>query len=141
MKVPIHFFGCLVVLLTTVAACHKDKATPPPNRQDSSPPPQGRPPLTGVIHGNTEYFWGYGWTQTSRGQEIQITTIRLTQEAINKGISVHVAPYTEMSTFSELPVTVNGIELSYVAEPTHLYVIARAPFTISDASDVYIEYR
>ena len=138
-------YPLLVVGLTLAASCGKEDA-PIPNAPTPPPLPVPVTPAGPVAHGNQDYFWGYPWSKTSAGYEIKLRTDRLTQDAINRGIKVHVAIWTEMSTFFPIPSRYYEplhqayVELSYTAAPGELQVLAKAPFEVKYESDVFIEY-
>ncbi|HEV8283667.1 MAG TPA: hypothetical protein VGQ09_05125 [Chitinophagaceae bacterium] len=147
MKIRLQFISWLTVLLITVISCDKDVNV---SRGTSGvvPPTVTSSSSSGlIIHGNRDYFWGYPWQKTSRGYEIHLDTWRLTAVEINKGINVHVAVWTEMTTFERIPLAFydflqqDTIHLSYTAIPGQLQVIATAPFEVKYASDIFIEYQ
>ena len=135
MKVKSTLVVSLVIVFMAVVACskkHEEILTQTP------PAP---------THGdNKEYFWGLGWQKTTSGYEINLESPQLTDSAINKGIRVEVAIFTDWSVFRQLPLTfseaslADTINLSYTAVPGRLKVIAKAPFEIDWQSDVRIGY-
>jgi len=141
MKVNITV-NILILSVLIISSCSKDvelKTNPNPNPTPSFP--------SGIINGNKEYFWGRLWQQTSDGQEIFVETWRLTDSAINNGITIYAAIYNDWSSFHPLPLTLNEpgltdtVNLSYTIIPGKVKVIAKAPFPITWLSDVMIEYR
>jgi hypothetical protein len=138
MKVLKSLFSYLIVLLTIITSCTKDDETnytTPPSDYRSTPPS-----YTAYVDTTREYHWAQSWAPTLKGQEIQISSSRLTKAAIDKSIVIYVAIYTEMTTFLPIPATIDSIELSYVAEPGHLYVIAKTARVLNFESDVYIQF-
>jgi hypothetical protein len=140
-------YSLLVIGLTLAASCDKEDPPIPNPRPTLLPAPVPVTPVGPVAHGNQDYFWGYPWSKTSAGYEIKLRTDRLTQDAINKGIKVHVAIWTEMSTFFPIPsryyetLQQAYVELSYTAAPGELLVLAKAPFEVKYESDLFIEYQ
>ena len=71
----------------------------------------------------------------------------LTDSAINRGIDVGVAVYSDWDPFEKLPFNYydydkkDTIHLSYDVRAGQLQVIAKASFKITYPSDVYIEYK
>jgi hypothetical protein len=95
---------------------------------------------------NREYYWGRQWRKDSNDYEIKIEASRLTDSALNKGIKVYVAIYSDWSFFEQMPLTLNDADLpdtanlSFNAMPGSLQIIARAPFVLNWSSDILIEY-
>lgn len=124
------------MLLLFVVSCSKEEVGTVANRPVVVQPPA-------ALRVDEEYFWAQDWQKTTRGQEIIVTSSRLTQAAIDKGIDVSVAIYTEMTLFTWLPTIItvtDKIELLYTVEPGKLYVIARTPTPLNFQSDVCIRY-
>lgn len=126
----------LFMLLLFVVSCSKEEVGTVANRPVVVQPPP-------ALRVDEEYFWAQDWQKTTRGQEIIVTSSRLTQAAIDKGIDVSVAIYTEMTLFTWLPTIItmtDKIELLYTVEPGKLYVIARTSTPLNFQSDVCIRY-
>lgn len=124
------------MLLLFVVSCSKEEVGTVANRPVVVQPPP-------ALRVDEEYFWAQDWQKTTRGQEIIVTSSRLTQAAIDKGIDVSVAIYTEMTLFTWLPTIItmtDKIELLYTVEPGKLYVIARTSTPLNFQSDVCIRY-
>ena len=138
MKPHLHLFSFLLVLMTFLAACGKEDVS------QATRLPEVRMPTMQVQR--SEYFWGRPWHKTSRGYEIHLASDRLTQDAINRGISVGLAIATEMTTFFSIPgvyydhTEKDSVHISYLVKPNSLEVIAKAPFEIDYVSDVSITY-
>lgn len=71
----------------------------------------------------------------------------MTDSAINKGISVGLAIYSDWSVFETLPFTIDDptwlrdtINLSYTVTPGKLQIFAKTTDDITWASDVFIQY-
>ena len=133
-KISFSFFISVIIFLS----CSKNgglKTNPTP----SFP--------SGMVIGNKEYFWRSSWQKTSEGQEILVETWRLSDSAINRGVTIHAAIYSDWSPFNPLPLTLHElglpdtVNLTYTIIPGKVKVIAKAPFTITWLSDVMIEYR
>ncbi|HEX3164818.1 MAG TPA: hypothetical protein VHQ93_01090 [Chitinophagaceae bacterium] len=137
----------LLIATTALISCSKDSDNYP---RPSLPPPipdifQPRP--TVIIIGNKEYHWGVQWDTSANGYKIIIGTVLLTQDAINRGVDVYVAPWSEMSVFEKLPYSYppfggDTISFSYSAMPGQLKVYATTNQSRAwDMSDIYIEYK
>ena len=144
MKIQVSVVCCLLVLFLTITSCNKDgevKNNLFPINNPSSP---SQP--SGIIVGNREYFWGNAWHRTSNGYAINLNTWRLSDSAINRGINIHVAFWTEMTTFEKTPLAFynflqrDTVHLSYIAIPGQLQVIGHGALDTTDKSDVFIEY-
>jgi hypothetical protein len=135
MKQQPHVISLLWVLLI-IGACNKDEVAMPT-------PPAGLPAYTYP----GEIFWAVPWNKTATGYEIVLNSKRLTQAAINKGVDVSVALWTEMTPFMQIPTTTydlvqkDTINLSFAVKPDTLRVLAKAPFDITYESDVLIHYQ
>jgi len=142
MKIQLQFLSCLLTLIISITSCNKS-----PEVTTYSPPPGPSIPPTPIVIDNKEYFWGYSWQKISGGYEMKLNSLSLTDAAINRGISVHLAIYTDWSMFNQLPLTLRDqflpdtINLSYTAMRGQLQVFAKAPFDLVWASDVFIEYK
>jgi len=120
-------------------------------KKDTYPKPGWRPnnpaPRSGYLVDNKEYFWGVNWHKTSTGYETDFDTGNLTDSAINRGVTVYVAMWTEMTTFQQIPSIFydfgrnDSIHLSYTAAPGKLKVFAETPLGVDYQSDVLIEYK
>ena len=143
--------GIIIMLLASFlfASCTKEEKLPPYTVITSSPLPVSPIPTHSgpFVHGNRDYFWALPWHKTPRGYEIHLNTTRLTNDQINKGISVSVAIWTEMTVFDAIPLTFyehtqkDSVSLSYSAKSGQLEIIAKATFEIKYVSDVFIEYK
>lgn len=128
----------MFVLIMIFASCHKEKGV------IMDPPVQ--PPQVSMI-GDREYFYGIPWNKDSSGYEMNLDAWRLTGAAINKGIKIYVAIYTDWSSFFPLPMTLSDpfltdtINLTYTLVPGHVKVFAKTPADINWASDISIEYQ
>jgi hypothetical protein len=110
-------------------------------------------PLITPIVSNQEIFWAQPWRATQRGYEIDVYPALLTDSAINKGVDVGVAIYSEMTTFETLPRAFyeytqrDSVYLSCVVTPHHLQIVAQASFDLgymsssTYLSDILIRYR
>lgn len=136
MKSKIQLVSFLIALLITFS-CSKNKGLPINDRPIEPLPPY-------MV--NREYFWGQGWQKTVTGYEMKLSTQRLTDSSINKGIRVHVTIDSEMIPFEPLPVTLNyagypdTINLSYTAAPGRLHIFARTSMIFRGPADVFIQY-
>lgn len=147
MRVILKFTNTILLIsITTLLSCSKD----PDNYPRSSPPPPPvifQPPPTVMNIGNKEYLWGIQWDTSANGYKIIINTTLLTQDAINNGINVYVAPWTEMSVFEKLPYSYqtfpgDTIHFSYSIIPGELKVYANTNMSQAwDKSDICIEYK
>ena len=97
---------------------------------------------------NKEYFWKYSWQKDSvNSYQMIVNTWRLTDSAINRGVKVYVAIYTDWSPFERVPQTLHDVflpdtvNLTYGVTAGHLKVFAKAPFEITWPSDIMIEYQ
>lgn len=132
-----------LTVLISIISCTKQE----PNITDQPQPS----PIT-PLASNEEISWGLPWHKNLRGYEIDLSPAHLTDSAIHKGIDVGVAMYTEMTTFETLPSTIyeytqmDSVQLSYVASPGRLQIIAQASFDLTYMSaptylsDVRIRY-
>jgi hypothetical protein len=126
----------LFLLLLLSVSCSKEDVRTVANRPVVVQTPAG-------LRFDEEYFWAQDWQKTARGQELIVTSGRLTQAAIDKGVDVSVAIHTEMTLFTWLPTIItltDNIELLYKVEPGKLYVIARTSTLLNFQSDVCIRY-
>ena len=141
MKIQFRSLSFLLTLIISISSCNKS----PEVTTYPLPPGPATPPATIVI--DKEYFWGSSWQKTSVGYEMKLNSPALTDSALNRGINVRVAIYTDWSMFNLLPLTLydqflpDTVNLSYTATRGQLQVFAKAPFDINWASDVFIEYK
>lgn len=140
MKSRYKSFIWPMAVFMIITSCDKSAVTPPAQVNTTS-----SPPFTAL---DREYFWGLSWQKTSNGYEMKIQTPRLTDSAINNGIKVGVAIYSDWSVFDVLPFTINDpswlrdtINLSYIATPGKLQVFATTSVDITWASDVSILFK
>ena len=138
MKSQIHLLSSLIAVLIITSSCSKSKSLPTPDRHVA-------PQWPFMV--NRDYFWGEGWQKTATGYEMKLPTQRLTDSAINKGIRVGLAIFSDWSGFETLPFTIDDpsyyadtINLSYTAIPGNLTVVAKTSVNITWASDVFIQY-
>lgn len=138
---PQSYIAYLAALFTIIISCNKDIG-------ERTNPIQGPSPQT-IVYAvdNKEYFWNQPWQKTSTGYEIKIQTTSLTDSAINKGISVGLAIYSDWSVFETLPFTIDDptwlrdtINISYTVTPGKLQIFAETTDDITWASDVFIQY-
>lgn len=131
-------------LSLSLSSCTKNREVAIPQ---TNPIPTVTPGPAGMLMGNKEYFWGYAWQKDSAIYEMKVDTWRLTDSAINRGIKVYAAIYTDWSSFDQLPLTLTDVflpdtvNLSYTVTAGHLKVFAKAPFDITWQSDVMIDYQ
>lgn len=143
MKVQLLLFVCLLLLSGTVA-CNKEKAS-----YMIETTPLTRPlNYTGRVSPNSQnasidFFFPLAWRKTSRGQELWLGSNRLTKEAINRGIEVKLDFVVGMGFYIPLPYSDSDFDLdfSYVVYPDSIDIIAVGPYTITNRSEVYIEYK
>ena len=79
-----------MVLSLSFTSCKKEKEITIPV---SIPPTQPG----GMLNGNEEYFWGNPWQKNVNDYEMKIETARLTDLALNSGIKVYAAIYSDWS--------------------------------------------
>jgi hypothetical protein len=133
------FFGLFLLVFAGSAillSCKKENLTITDHISD--PPP---------FVPDRDYFWGQPWQKTSTGYEMKLQASRLTDSAINKGIRVGLAIYSDWSNFETLPFTINDpswlrdtINLSYTVTPGKLQIFAKTTVDITWSSDVFIQY-
>lgn len=128
-----------------LSACAKHKVPLPASTYSVAPVFPG---FGGVPVDNKEYFWKYSWQKDSvNSYQMIVNTWRLTDSAINRGVRVYVAIYTDWSPFERVPQTLHDvflpdtINLTYKVTAGHLNVFAKAPFQIEWPSDIMIEYQ
>ena len=136
MKLKIQS-SCLLITLLLIVSCSKPEIHPidrpvfPPSPFDLK----------------SEYFRAQAWQKISTGYQMSIQSSRLTDSAINKGIKVSVALYSDWSTFYLIPSTIydqdlpDTVNISYSVIQGQLKLISVAPFDITWKSDVLIEYK
>lgn len=143
MKWDFRLVLCIAVLFVVINSCHKYDEV----RADWNIPIGNPAPGTPASSVHRDYYWGLTWQQTARGYEIAIDSWKITDSAINRGINVHLAIFTEMTTFQKLPLSFydqvrrDSVHLSYTATRGQILVLARATFNLNYASDVMIEYQ
>jgi hypothetical protein len=135
-----QFYTVILFIGTTLLICSCSKEPTPVSIDRPNIPP---PPPVPV----KEYFWEKAWQKTGNDFEIKLQSPALTDSAINKGIKVQVAIYTDWSLFNDIPLTLTEIglpdtvNLSYSVQPGNLRIVAKAPFEITWPSDVVIVYQ
>ena len=137
MKIRVPYLSFLVVLIIIFVSCKKEKEsiTYPPA------PPQV------PVSVNREYFWGIPWQKDSSGYVMNLDLGRLTDTAINRGVKVYVAIYSDWSFFYQLPQTLSDpfltdtINLTFNLIPGHVQVFAKTPVEIKWPSDISILYQ
>ena len=112
----------------------------------SSPSPVSPPVFNPFT--NRDYYWALSWDTAANGYKIIITDPSLTQDAINKGIDIYLAPWTEMSVFEKLPFDYidpalsDTLRFSYTIIPGQLKIISNTRLNNRwDQSDVYILFK
>lgn len=134
MKLEIQS-GCLLVTLLFIVSCSKPEIHPIDR------------PVFPPFDLKSEYFRAQAWQKISTGYQMSIQSSRLTDSAMNKGVKVSVALYSDWSTFYLIPSTLydqdlpDTVTISYSVIPGQLKLIALAPFDITWKSDVLIEYK
>lgn len=122
-------------MLLLTASCQKDDAVPL------------QAPSVRSVWGAKQYFWINYWEAGPQGYQLKLKPDGLTQQAIDKGIRVYVAMWSETTPFEPLPTVFSipsqgvKIELFYTARPGELRIIAQSPSSIPYPSDVYIEFK
>ena len=137
MKSNFKFYCCLLTTFLFIISCSKQEIHPI-DRPVFLPSP---------FELKMEYVWAQPWQKTSTGQQMAIQSLRLTDSAIRKGITVSVAFESEMSVFEKLPTIINypwlsdTVDLSYTIVPGKLTILAKTSFDIAWPSDVMIYYQ
>ena len=110
--------------------------------------PPGSGSIQPIIPGTYEIKWGLVWERDSIDYKIIIPNMAITNDVINRGIDVYVAPWTGWSSFYKLPFSIaqpdytDTVHFSYVIEPGKIKLKAITIEDLSRAiSDVKIEYR
>lgn len=140
MKIYRPLYGFSLVFLISLIACHKAGE----NRIRGNGKSTSEDPF---VVPDREYFWRVEWHPALRGDEIHLNAPRLVDSQIGKGIEIGVAVYSDWDRFEKIPFKYydsnknDTIHLWYEMMPGQLQIIAKAPFTVTYPSDVYIQYK